>query len=57
MLGKRMDARTGEAIARELGLRDGKLTLVQADPQAMGTAHLQDVSEMLNIRGYVSAKQ
>ena len=50
MLGKRMEAETGEAMAQELSLRDGKLTFAQADHQAMGAAQLQDVSEMLNMR-------
>ena len=43
MLGKGMDAGTGEAMAIELGLRNGKLTFSQANRQAMGTAQLQDV--------------
>ena len=51
MLVKRMEARSGEAMTQELGLWDSKLTLAQADCQAMGMAQLQDVSEMLNIRG------
>ena len=49
MLRERMEAGTGEVRAQELGLGDGKLTLAQANHQAMGTA-LQDVSEMLNMR-------
>ena len=32
-------------------LGDGKLTLAQANCQAMGMAQLQEVSEMLNMRG------
>ena len=49
VLGQRMQARTGEAVAKELGLRHGKLALAKANCQAMGVAQLQDVSEMLNI--------
>ena len=45
-----MQARTGKAVAKELGLRHGELTLAQANCQAMGTAQLQDVTEMLNMR-------
>ena len=56
MLGKRMEAGTGEAMAKEIGLRDSKLTFAQANHQAMGTAQLQDFSEMLNMRGYVRAE-
>ena len=51
MLGKRMEARTGEVMAKELGLRDSKLIYAQANGQAMGTLQLQDVSEMLKMRG------
>ena len=42
MLGKRIEAGTGEAMAQELSLRDCKLTFAQA----VGVAQLQDVSEM-----------
>ena len=51
MNGKRMEDGTGEAMAKELGLRDCKLSFAQANCQAMGTAQFQDVSEMLNMRG------
>ena len=47
MLGKRMEA----GMAKELGLWDSKLTLPQANSQAMATAQLQDISEILNMRG------
>ena len=47
---ERIEAGTGEALAQELGLGDGELTLAQANCQAMGSAQLQDVSEMLNKR-------
>ena len=50
VLRKRMEARTGDMMAQELGLQDGKLTLAQAYHQAMGAAQLQDVSELLNMR-------
>ena len=50
VLGQRMQAGTGEAVAKELSLRHGKLTLAQANHQAMGLAQLQDVSEMQNMR-------
>ena len=51
MLGKRMEAGAVEAMAKELGLWDIKLTLPQANSQAMATAQLQDISEILNMRG------
>ena len=44
-------AGTGEFVSKELGLRHGKLALAQANHQAMGRAQLQDVTEMLNMRG------
>ena len=56
MLGKRMEAGTGEVMAKELGLRDSKLTFAHANCQALGPAQLQDVSEMLNMRGKVRAE-
>ena len=51
VFGQRVQARTGEAVAKELSLRHGKLSLAQANCQAMGVAQLQDVTEMLNMRG------
>ena len=51
VLGQRMQASTGESVSKELGLRHSKLALAQANGQAMGMAQLQDVTEMLNIRG------
>ena len=45
-----METRTSEAVAKELGLGDCKLALAQANRQAMDSAQLQDVSEMLNMR-------
>ena len=42
MLGERMKARNSEAMAKELGLRDGKLTFAQANRQTTGMAQLQD---------------
>ena len=51
VLGQRMKASTEESVSKELGLRHGKLTLAQANRQAMGAAQLQDVMEMLNMRG------
>ena len=56
MLGKRMEAGTGEAMAKELGLWDSKLTFTQANGQAMGMAQLQNVLEMQNMRGLVRAE-
>ena len=44
-----METRTGEAMAEELGLGDGKLTFAQANCQAMDMAQLQDISEVLNM--------
>ena len=49
--GQRMQAGTGEFVSKELGLRHGKLALAQANCQAMGATQLQDVLEMLNMRG------
>ena len=40
-----------KAMAKELGLGDSELTFAQANCQAMDMAQLQDVSEMLNMRG------
>ena len=51
MLGQGMKAGTGESVSKELGLRHSKLALAQANCQAMGVAQLQDVTEMLNMRG------
>ena len=51
VFGQRMQAGTGESVSKELGLRHGKLALAQANRQAMGAAQLQDVTEMLNMRG------
>ena len=51
VLGQRVKAGTGESVSKELGLRQGKLALAQANHQAMGTAQLQDVTEMLKMRG------
>ena len=48
-----VEAGTGEAMTKELSLRNSKLTFAQANCQAMGTAELQDVSEILNMRGKV----
>ena len=56
VLGQRMKAGTGESVSKELGLRQCKLTLAQANSQAMGAAQLQDVTEMLNMRGYIRAE-
>ena len=47
VLRKRVQARTRETVSQELGFRDGKLTLAQANHQAMSAAQLQDVREML----------
>ena len=51
VLGERMETGAGETTTQELSFGDGKLTLAQADCQAMGAAQLQDVLEMLNMRG------
>ena len=56
VLWQRVKALTGESVSKELGLRHGKLALVQANCQAMGAAQLQDVTEMLNMRGYIRAE-
>ena len=48
---ERLETGTCEGLAQELVLRDNKLTFSQADCQVMDTAQLQDVSEMLNMRG------
>ena len=47
---ERMEAGTGEGMAQELGLPNRKLTFAQVNRQAMNTAQLQVVSEMLNMR-------
>ena len=51
MLGKRMEAGAGEAMAKELSLQDSELTLAQANCQAKSMAQLQDVVQMLNMKG------
>ena len=51
VLGKRVKAGTRESVSQELCFRYGKLTLAQAYCQAMSMAQLQDVTEMLNMRG------
>ena len=56
VLGKGVKAGAGETMAQELGFRDGEFTLAQAYCQAMGAAQLQDVREMLNMRGCISAE-
>ena len=50
VLGMGVKAGAGETVARELGFRYGEFTLAQAYRQAMGTAQLQYVFEMLNMR-------
>ena len=47
---ERMEAGTGEAMAKELCPGNGKLTLAQANCQAMDTAQLQEILEMMNMR-------
>ena len=49
ILGERTEPRTGEMMAQELSLGDSKLTFAQANHQAMGTAQLQDILEVLNM--------
>ena len=44
-----MEARTGEVIAQELSFGHSKLTFAQVNHQAMDSAQLQDVSEILNM--------
>ena len=56
VLGQRMKAGTGESVSKELSLRHGKLTFAQGNRQAMGGAQLQDVMEMLNMRGKLGLK-
>ena len=51
VLGQRMKPGTGESVSKELCLRHGEFALAQANCQAMGAAKLQDVTEMLNMRG------
>ena len=50
VLWERVEAGTGEAMTQELDLRDSKLTFALANHQAMSTAQLQEVSEMLNMK-------
>ena len=50
MLRQSMQAGTGEAVSKELGLRYGELALAHANRQAMGVTQLQEISEMLNMR-------
>ena len=47
VLGQGVKAGTGESVSQELGLRHSKLAFAQA----LGVAQLQDVMEMLNMRG------
>ena len=42
VLRKGMQAGTGETVTQELGFRDCKLTLAQANRQAVGAAQLQE---------------
>ena len=51
VLGQGVKAGTGESVSQELGFRHGELAFAQANRQAMGAAQLQDVMEMLNMRG------
>ena len=51
VLGKRVQAGTGESVSKKFGFRYGKLTLAQAYRKAMSAAQLQDVTEMLNMKG------
>ena len=41
VLRQKMQAGTGEAVSKELGLRHGKLAVAQGNCQAMGAAQLQ----------------
>ena len=52
MLGERVETTVAEMMAYELILGNCKFTF----PEAMSMAKLQDVSEVINIRGYVRAK-
>ena len=54
--GERMETGTGETVSKELSLGNCKLTLAQANRQAMDSAQLQNVAEMLNIRRLVWTK-
>ena len=49
MLTYRLETGPGEVITKELILKNNKLILAQANCQAVGSAQLQDISEMLNI--------
>ena len=46
MIEERAETGAGEMVAQELSLGDSKLTFAQA----MSTAQLQDISEVLNMR-------
>ena len=50
VLWERVETKTGEAMAWELRLGEGKLTFAQANHLAMDTSQLQGVSEMSNMR-------
>ena len=50
MLKESAEARTGETMTQELGFGNPELTFTQANLQAMDSAQLQEVSEMLNMR-------
>ena len=50
MLEERAEAGTSEAMTQELCLRNPELTFTQANCQALDSAQLQNVSEMLNMR-------
>ena len=45
-----MEPGTGEAVSEELSFGNCKLTLAQADGQAMDPAQLHGVMKMLNMR-------
>ena len=51
MLGERTETGTGEMAYQELSLGHSKFTFAQANRQAMGTAQVQDISEILNMSG------
>ena len=51
MLGKRVEAGSGEVMTQEINIRNHIFTFAQANCQNIGTAQFQDVLKMLNMRG------
>ena len=49
VLGERVETGVGEMVSQELSLGHSKFTFAQANRQAMSSAQVQDILEILNM--------